>query len=362
MTTCNRPLAFVAGAVLLALTAHAHAAGVSLTTRSNGFLTPSTQLTPSTGGAKFSAGLPHLRLEIVLTEIENIAIAGIGVSGDGYPLASVKIASAAADASTPAPAAPALEFPTPTSDHIWRLEQNATVYASINPLYVGIIENGCLGAPAMFDLTLDGTIAVSEGEVVGEVHLTDSVFGSGYYNMEYTVRAADSQGNVSDIVFRGHAASTCTAQQPGGLISTKRVAISANTAIFQPAQGGAARADSVTCRPATSNWCANGFQIACDTQNGGLSTEPDGGITCTYPEYEESSTSDSKVALSLVKPLELGFRLPSTTRTAAWVSLTCHGNCDAFAQSCSKAGGGMSSEPDGGNTCTVQDNTCSGCD
>jgi hypothetical protein len=360
MTTRNRPIAFVAGAVLFALIAQANAAAL-ITTRSNGFLTPSTQLAPSAAGGELSAGLPHLRLEIVLTEIENIAIAGNGVVSYGYPQASVKIASNAADASVPAPAAAPLEFPAPTSDHIWHLEQNATVYASINPLYVGIIENGCLGAPAMFDLTLDGTIALPEGAVVGEVHLADSVFGSGYYDMEYTVRAADADGNVSDVVFRGHATSTCTSQQPGGLIAIKRAEISDSSVIFQATKDAAA--DSVTCRPATSNWCANGFQIACDTQNGGLSTEPDGGITCTYPESEESDgTRSLEAAQSLVEPSSLGFRLPSTTRTAAWVSLTCHGSCDAFAQSCTKAGGGMSSEPDGGSTCTVQDNTCSGCD
>jgi hypothetical protein len=361
MTTCNRPRAFVAGAVLFALTAQGNAAGASFAARPSGFLTPSTQLAPSAGGDKLSAGLPHLRLEIVLTEMEHFALAGNGVVSYGYPEASVKIASNAADASIPAPAAAPLEFPTPTSNHIWHLEQNATVYASINPLYVGIIENGCLGAPAMFDLTLDGTIAVPGGEVIGEVHLADSVFGPGYYDMEYTVRATDADGNVSDIVFRGHATSTCTSQQPGGLIATKRVEISDNSVIFQAMDGAAA--DSITCRPATSNWCANGFQIQCERQDGGLSTEPDGGITCTYPESEESGDTSGFEAAQLLQSPNFGLRLPSTTRTAAWVSLTCHGRrCDEFAQTCDKAGGGMSTEPDGGSTCTVQDNTCSGCD
>lgn len=359
MTTRNRPIALVAGAILLALAAQANAAG-AITTRTNGFLTPATQLAPSTGGAKLSAGLPHLRLEIVLTEMEHFALAGNGVVSYGYPEATVKIVSNAADAAVPAAAAAPLEFPTPTSDHIWHLEQNAVVYASINPLYVGIIENGCLGAPAMFDLTLDGTIAVPGGEVIGEVHLADSVFGPGYYDMEYTVRAADADGNVSDIVFRGHATSTCTSQQPGALMATKRVEIGSGV-MFQAMQGAAR--DSITCRPATSNWCANGFQIQCERQDGGLSTEPDGGITCTYPESESNDTGGLTAQELLIEPSGFGLKLPSTTRTAAWVSLTCHGSrCDEFAASCDKAGGGMSTEPDGGKTCTVQDNTCSGCD
>ena len=36
----------------------------------------------------------------------------------------------------------------------------------------------------------------------------------------------------------------------------------------------------VSCHPPSNDWCANGFQDACTSMGGGLSTEPDGGISC----------------------------------------------------------------------------------
>jgi len=47
-----------------------------------------------------------------------------------------------------------------------------------------------------------------------------------------------------------------------------------------------ARADShsaivITCHPPDHKWCAGDFQTACEEGGGGLSTEPDGGISCS---------------------------------------------------------------------------------
>lgn len=40
----------------------------------------------------------------------------------------------------------------------------------------------------------------------------------------------------------------------------------------------------ISCHPPDHEWCAGGFQAACDDHEGGLSTNPDGGITCSMPD------------------------------------------------------------------------------
>ena len=47
------------------------------------------------------------------------------------------------------------------------------------------------------------------------------------------------------------------------------------------ARGGNHSAIVLTCYPPTDSWCANEFQTACEKGGGGLSTEPDGGISCS---------------------------------------------------------------------------------
>lgn len=46
------------------------------------------------------------------------------------------------------------------------------------------------------------------------------------------------------------------------------------------------QAIEISCAPADSQWCADDFVQACDEQDGGMSTNPDGGVTCSLPQYE----------------------------------------------------------------------------
>jgi hypothetical protein len=46
------------------------------------------------------------------------------------------------------------------------------------------------------------------------------------------------------------------------------------------------QAIEISCAPADSQWCADDFVAACDKAKGGLSTNPDGGVTCSLPQYE----------------------------------------------------------------------------
>jgi len=46
------------------------------------------------------------------------------------------------------------------------------------------------------------------------------------------------------------------------------------------------QAIEISCSPASSSWCAKDFVTACDNAKGGLSTDPDGGVTCSLPQHK----------------------------------------------------------------------------
>jgi hypothetical protein len=45
------------------------------------------------------------------------------------------------------------------------------------------------------------------------------------------------------------------------------------------------QAIEISCAPANSDWCAKDFVQACANAKGGMSTNPDGGVTCSLPQY-----------------------------------------------------------------------------
>jgi hypothetical protein len=51
------------------------------------------------------------------------------------------------------------------------------------------------------------------------------------------------------------------------------------------AADGGRQAIEISCSPADSDWCAKDFVTACDNAKGGMSTGPDGGVTCSLPQY-----------------------------------------------------------------------------
>lgn len=52
------------------------------------------------------------------------------------------------------------------------------------------------------------------------------------------------------------------------------------------ARDGGRQAIEISCAPADSEWCAKDFVAACDKADGGMSTNPDGGVTCSLPQYD----------------------------------------------------------------------------
>jgi hypothetical protein len=43
------------------------------------------------------------------------------------------------------------------------------------------------------------------------------------------------------------------------------------------------QAIEISCAPGDSSWCAKEFVAACDKHDGGMSTNPDGSVTCSFP-------------------------------------------------------------------------------
>lgn len=155
--------------------------------------------------------LPHLRLDIILKQMENRVVSGQGISIDQtdptqFLYANWKIISAAATLQLPGADSEGYGFPAPNPGEIWPVGPYA------NGLFQGIIIDGC-SPTTVFDVQLTSSIVKNSGEVgpgdtLAEVHLEDSVVGYGFYTFSYVIRAAEGS-NVSDFIFTGDARSYC---------------------------------------------------------------------------------------------------------------------------------------------------------
>jgi hypothetical protein len=47
-----------------------------------------------------------------------------------------------------------------------------------------------------------------------------------------------------------------------------------------------AQAIEITCAPGSSDHCTGDFVAACDKNDGGMSTNPDGSVTCSLPQHD----------------------------------------------------------------------------
>jgi hypothetical protein len=164
---------------------------------------------PSNNGISpgYALNLPNLRLDILLTRMEQIVISGEGFYSTGsHPLyANLDLESTSASLTDPnvygtlslAPVGPGKVKEIPPY-----------------PIYSGIIENGCIGSPpAVFEMTLHSSVykGSTPSPTLASVTLHDEATGNGYYQFNHTIRAEDDAGNVSDFVFSGSAEATCNA-------------------------------------------------------------------------------------------------------------------------------------------------------
>ncbi|MGF1628607.1 MAG: hypothetical protein ACFCUT_03985 [Kiloniellaceae bacterium] len=54
---------------------------------------------------------------------------------------------------------------------------------------------------------------------------------------------------------------------------------------FAARQPGA-QAIEITCAPGSSDHCTGDFVAACNKNDGGMSTNPDGSVTCSLPQHD----------------------------------------------------------------------------
>jgi hypothetical protein len=46
------------------------------------------------------------------------------------------------------------------------------------------------------------------------------------------------------------------------------------------------QAIEISCSPADSQWCSDDFVQACEDHDGGASSNPEGGVTCSLPQWD----------------------------------------------------------------------------
>ena len=110
------------------------------------------------------------------------------------------------------------------------------------------------------------------------------------------------------------------------------------------------KAGAATCTPSGSKIC-KGFEGGCDSVGGGLSSSPDGGVTCSV-----AKTKARGFARRLRADAQ---RLDAVSGSDLSEVSTCRSDgsddgdqiCRGFAQACEKVGCGPSTEPDGGAAC-----------
>ena len=108
---------------------------------------------------------------------------------------------------------------------------------------------------------------------------------------------------------------------------------------------GPSKAGSATCEPAGTALCA-GFEGGCGFVGGGMSTEPDGGVTCSVARTKRAALK--KRLKTSVGGIERSSE-DATCRSDG--SETGNEICRGFALGCSNLGCGPSTEPDGRVRC-----------
>ena len=156
----------------------------------------------------FKANLPHVRVSFFIQEISNQVIANGGVetdSADDWEFVNWTTTGADADIENSGP-------------YGWSLPAPGQTYDSFGPhggssglmIYDALVFNAC-GSLSSFPVEHEGIVTES-GAVIGSFSDTDNstINSTGYYNLNYTVRATDNDGGVSDVHFSGKADVICS--------------------------------------------------------------------------------------------------------------------------------------------------------
>lgn len=157
--------------------------------------------------------LPHVRVSFYVDEITNVPVknGGVGSSKDEPKKDEPNFVEWVTDGS-------------PVDDELggpygWALPGPGETYDEFGPhagpsglrVYDALVFNAC-GSFASFDVAHDAVARTLGGEELGSFNGVDNstIDSTGYYNINYTIRATDENGGVSDFRFSGTAAAICS--------------------------------------------------------------------------------------------------------------------------------------------------------
>lgn len=152
----------------------------------------------------FTADLPNVRVTFIMQTIENEVIANGGVD-DPFVFVDWKTTGTEADIENGGPYGWLL--PGPGDPSPVGFGGDGMV------IYDALVLNAC-GSFSPFPVKHESTLGeVESGEKIGSFVGSDNstIDSTGFYNLNYTVRAKDSDGGVSDFHFSGKASVTCSA-------------------------------------------------------------------------------------------------------------------------------------------------------
>ncbi len=155
-----------------------------------------------------TANLPHVRVSFYIQEISNQIIANGGVETDivnGLEYINWLTTGTDSDVENGGP-------------YGWTLPGPGQTFNNFGPhggpsgllIYDALVFNAC-GSLSSFPVELESTVTES-GAVIGTFSGVDNstIHSTGYYNLNYTIRATDGDGAVSDFQFKGKANVICS--------------------------------------------------------------------------------------------------------------------------------------------------------
>ena len=313
----------------------------------------------------YSAKLPHLKVVVVVDEVS------VSAQSD-YDLEVLNWKFDSPDVSVSYPAS----------------DGGAVYWDSTDPdapfvAYEAIVENGCVGSGTTVDISLDSQIiGAAPGEawwtVLGSVSLQDDIDGWGDYVWEAETVGVDYNDLPITAISGGYVDAFCTNQtsldaagsgfspaEASGLVQSLvspdfRTMAGVTISVGWGDDGTQDQVD-VGCA-GDDNFCATNFVAWCDLQEGGMSTNPDGTVTCSFDDEDYAGAVEPVGAQNFVTVPDRGETAQTTFGTAggrddADLEFDCSpagsAYCGFLVKACDNVDGVLESIPPDGIRCTV---------
>jgi hypothetical protein len=158
----------------------------------------------------FQANLPNVRVSLLIQDIANVVVSGSGVdtiadNGAGEVFVDWSTTGLPADEENGGPYGWGLPDPGETWENLSHPGGGGGLL-----VYDALVFGAC-GGPLSFHIAHTASIE-DNGLVIGQFDGSDNstLDETGFYNVNYTARADDGMGNVSDFVFSGKVNVTCS--------------------------------------------------------------------------------------------------------------------------------------------------------